>query len=88
MQPVIDLCMARMYGVVANSAETTDELLIMCDTTREGATLTPKLGTGTPTSPFRIGLTCFTLLDQYVNIQRDPRCTTLFHVDSTHSIVK
>ncbi|EGZ24268.1 hypothetical protein PHYSODRAFT_455650, partial [Phytophthora sojae] len=46
------------------------------------------LGTGTPTSPFRIGLTCFTLLDQYVNIQRDPRCTTLFHVDSTHSIVK
>ncbi|KAE9047583.1 hypothetical protein PR003_g1027 [Phytophthora rubi] len=37
---------------------------------------------------FRIGLTCFNLLVNCVTVQRDPRCTTILHVDSTHSVVK
>ncbi|POM78351.1 Hypothetical protein PHPALM_4125 [Phytophthora palmivora] len=88
MKPVLERCASNMYDISENIALAGDRLLILCDVKHENDMLVPNLGTGSSHSPFRIGLTCFTLLDDYVSIQRDPRCTTLFHIVSTHSIVK
>ncbi|POM66822.1 Hypothetical protein PHPALM_17253 [Phytophthora palmivora] len=88
MKPVLERCARHMYDISDNIALAGDRLVILCDVKHETDMLVPNLGTGSSHSPFRIGLTCFTLLDDYVSIQRDPRCTTLFHMDSTHSIVK
>ncbi|EGZ24704.1 hypothetical protein PHYSODRAFT_484988, partial [Phytophthora sojae] len=63
-------------------------MILLCDTKTDDNQLIPSIGTGSKLSPFRIGVTCHALLETYVTVQRDPRCTTLLHIDSTHSIVK
>ncbi|POM69236.1 Hypothetical protein PHPALM_14498 [Phytophthora palmivora] len=88
MKPVLERCASHMYDISEKILLAGDRLVIVCDVKHENDMLVPNLGTGSSHSPFRIGLTCFTLLDDYVSIQRDPRCTTLFHIDSSHSIVK
>ncbi|KAF1772437.1 MULE transposase domain [Phytophthora cactorum] len=88
MKPIIDLCARTKYDAADNVAQSGDNLLIMCDSKCHNNAVVPNLGTGSASSPCRIGLTCITLLDKYITIQQDPRCTTLLHIDSTHSIVK
>ncbi|POM69865.1 Hypothetical protein PHPALM_13807 [Phytophthora palmivora] len=72
MKPVLERCASHI-------------LVILRDVKHENDMLVPNLGTGSCHSPFRIGLTCFTLLDDDDSIQPDP---TLFHINSTHCIVK
>ncbi|KAF1777828.1 hypothetical protein GQ600_26945 [Phytophthora cactorum] len=70
MKPIIDLCARTMYDAAGNVTPSSDNVLIMCDTKYQDNALVPNLGTSSASSPFRIGLTCFTLLDKYITIQQ------------------
>ncbi|KAG6946422.1 hypothetical protein JG687_00016715 [Phytophthora cactorum] len=70
MKPIIDLCARTMYDAAGNVTSSSDNVLIMCDTKYQDNALVPNLGTSSASSPFRIGLTCFTLLDKYITIQQ------------------
>ncbi|KAG6944305.1 hypothetical protein JG687_00017943 [Phytophthora cactorum] len=73
MKPIIDLCARTKYDAADNVAQSGDNLLIMCDSKCHNNAVVPNLGTGSASSPCRIGLTCITLLDKYITIQQDPR---------------
>ncbi|OWZ17642.1 hypothetical protein PHMEG_0008383, partial [Phytophthora megakarya] len=58
------------------------------DRNRDDSMDPPSIGDASDSSPFRIGLTSYWLLEQYIAVQRDPRYTTILHVDSTHNMVR
>ncbi|POM77736.1 Hypothetical protein PHPALM_4831 [Phytophthora palmivora] len=62
------------------------QIVVLCDSRREGSRLVPDIGDASDASSFRMGLTCYSLLETYMNVQQDPRCVTILHVDSTHSM--
>ncbi|OWZ15301.1 hypothetical protein PHMEG_00011085 [Phytophthora megakarya] len=88
MQPVIDICKQSMFELNRASSNSGDELLVFCDSDFENGSFVPALGNGSDGSPFRLGLTCFSLLEAYITVQEDPRCVTILHVDSTHNMVR
>ncbi|ETP29254.1 hypothetical protein F442_21566 [Phytophthora nicotianae P10297] len=55
-QPVIDSRKRRMYGVVKHIAESGDGLLVSRDSDENESTLVPKLGNGSSSSPFVLGI--------------------------------
>ncbi|OWZ16470.1 hypothetical protein PHMEG_0009740 [Phytophthora megakarya] len=55
---------------------------------RENGQIVPDLGDASDEYPFRMALTSFSLLEAYTEVQQDPRCTTILHVDSTFNMVR
>ncbi|OWY97251.1 hypothetical protein PHMEG_00032271 [Phytophthora megakarya] len=86
MQPVIDVCSRSMFELQQNPAQLIDELLVFCDSTYENGNLVPDIGDASDELPFRMGLTCYSLLHAYTTVQNDPRCVTVIHLDSTHNM--
>ncbi|KAF1782410.1 hypothetical protein GQ600_7799 [Phytophthora cactorum] len=74
MQPVIDICAKSMFELIPNMGEFGDKLIVFCDSRRDEGRLIPDIGDASDESPFRMGLTCTSLLEAYINIQQDPRC--------------
>ncbi|EGZ16321.1 hypothetical protein PHYSODRAFT_451510, partial [Phytophthora sojae] len=46
-----------------------------------------QLGDGSKEYPLRVGMTCLRLVRDYVSVRNRSDCTTMFHLDSTHSMV-
>ncbi|POM69851.1 Hypothetical protein PHPALM_13827 [Phytophthora palmivora] len=88
MELVIGICAQPMFELVPNVDQSGGNLLVFCDSTWHNNKLIPNIGNTSDSSPFRMELTSYTLLEQYVTIQQDPRCVTILHVDSTHSMVR
>jgi hypothetical protein len=88
MQPVIDICSSSMFELVQDIAQTGDDLIVLCDSHHENGSLVPDIGDASDESPFRMGLTSYSLLEAYINVQQDPRCSTILHLDSTHNMVR
>ncbi|OWZ07166.1 hypothetical protein PHMEG_00020473, partial [Phytophthora megakarya] len=74
------------YDTLENIEETGDNLIVFCDSKLVDNRLIPDIGNGDESSPFRIGLTSFSLLNSYASLQDNDRISTIIHVDSTHNI--
>lgn len=68
--------------------EAPTNLVILCDTIIAGGRHVASEGCGSDAAPFRVGLTCYKLFQDYVNVQRAADQTTILHIDSTFKIVK
>ncbi|EGZ12052.1 hypothetical protein PHYSODRAFT_515053, partial [Phytophthora sojae] len=45
-----------------------------------------RLGDGSEAFPFRVGMTCIRQIRDYISVQNRSDCTTILHLNSTHSM--
>ncbi|ETP03393.1 hypothetical protein F441_19638 [Phytophthora nicotianae CJ01A1] len=87
MLPVVEICARSKFELSHQPAQDRYGLLVFCDSIYENVNFVPNIGNASDESPFRMGLTCYSLLEAYATVQEDPRCITNLHVDSTHNLV-
>ncbi|ETN14522.1 hypothetical protein PPTG_07560 [Phytophthora nicotianae INRA-310] len=84
--PVVEICARSKFELSHQPAQDRYGLLVFCDSIYENVNLVPNIGNASDESPFRMGLTCYSLLEAYATVLEDPRCITNLHVDSTHNL--
>ncbi|GMF26076.1 unnamed protein product [Phytophthora fragariaefolia] len=91
MVPMILLCEGRLYDQLDFATLGDREMIILCDSQQVlepgSSDIVPHLGDGSNLYPLRIGMTCAHLVRNYIAVQNRPECTTILHIDSTHSMV-
>ncbi|KAE9164883.1 hypothetical protein PF004_g29683 [Phytophthora fragariae] len=90
MAPMIEICDGHLYDQQDVTSLSGRAMIILCDTqpdAESNTNLVSHLGDGSEAFPFRVGITCLQLIRGYVSVQNREECTTLLHVDSTHSMV-
>ncbi|KAE9303158.1 hypothetical protein PR003_g22081 [Phytophthora rubi] len=91
MAPMIELCDSRLYDQLDIATLPARDMVILCDSQVEstpGASgRVSHLGDGSKTYTLRVGMTCLQMIHNYIAVQDRDDCTTILHVDSTHSMV-
>jgi len=91
MAPMIQLCDGNLYDQLDLESLPERDMMILCDAQRSDlpgqAGSISRLGDGSEDYPYRVGMTCLRLVHDYIAVQNRSGCTTIFHVDSTHSMV-
>ncbi|KAG3066760.1 hypothetical protein PI125_g23797 [Phytophthora idaei] len=77
VQLVVEFCAQAMYSSELTEDRTTSDRLIFCDIVEEDGLKVPFVGDGSDSQPMRVGITCYSLLEAYIAVQSDPRCTTV-----------
>lgn len=86
---VVEYCNQRLVENVGLSAETPSECVVLCNGHEdETGVQVCDLGDGSSADPFRIGMTSYQLLKNYVDVQMNDELTTVVHLDSTFKVNK
>ncbi|KAF1794520.1 MULE transposase domain [Phytophthora cactorum] len=70
VQPVVEFCAQAMYSSELTEDRTTSDHLIFCDIVEEDGLKVPFVGDGSDSQPMRVGITCYSLLEAYIAVQR------------------
>lgn len=85
---VLEMCNQYLYDQVGMDAQDPTATVILCDSVVKDGGRIASVGNGSESTPFRVGITCYKLLHDYVNVQLSPDSTTILHVNTTFKIVK
>lgn len=88
MARVIEMCNRSLYDEAGMDAENPTATVILCDSVVKDGRHVASVGNGSEANLFRVGITCYKLLQDYVNVQLSPDATAMLHVDTTFKIVK
>ncbi|EGZ09631.1 hypothetical protein PHYSODRAFT_522930, partial [Phytophthora sojae] len=91
MAPMIEICDGHLYDMLYLTSLQNLEMMILCDSQpdeRPGSRGAVSLiGDGSEAFPIRVGMTCLQQIRYYLSILTRSDCTTMLHIDSTHSMV-
>lgn len=88
---MIEICDGHLYDMLYLTSLQNLEMMILCDSQpdeRPGSRGAVSLiGDGSEAFPIRVGMTCLQQIRYYLSILTRSDCTTMLHIDSTHSMV-
>ncbi|OWZ10520.1 hypothetical protein PHMEG_00016624 [Phytophthora megakarya] len=65
-----------------------EQVVYFSDTTDVGDVVVARVGVGTEVDPFRVGLTCYQILQVYLDVQQQTSTTTVLHLITTFKVVR
>ncbi|OWY95466.1 hypothetical protein PHMEG_00034521 [Phytophthora megakarya] len=77
-----------LYDEVGLHNSSPRSVVYFSDTVCHGNHWVSRVGVGSDADPYRIGLTCYQLLNDYVLVQQNNERTVIVHLDSTFNTVK
>ncbi|KAE9010453.1 hypothetical protein PF002_g11579 [Phytophthora fragariae] len=77
-----------LYDEVGIHERSPRAVVYFSEAVRDEGRWVSRVGVGTEDDPYRIGLTCYQLLYDYVQVQTNPDVAVIVHIDSTFNTVK